>query len=178
MRDQTGMLYVCPLSRLHETVSRTGAGSIVTLITAGTPVTRPASVAADRHLLLSMNDIVEAAPDMTPPGAEHVERLIAFARAWDRARPKVIHCFAGISRSTAAAYIVAAALAPERDEAELAATLRRASPTATPNARLIALADDMLSRRGRMADAIRAIGRGADAFEGVPFELPLAASQR
>lgn len=167
------MLYVCSLARLEETVARTGAGSVVTLLTAGTAVTRPASVAENRHLILSMNDIIEPAPDMTMPGAEHVERLIAFARAWDRRQPKVIHCFAGISRSTAAAYIVASALAPERDPVELAQTLRRQSPTATPNTRLIALADDMLSRGGRMVEAIRGIGRGAEAYEGTPFELPL-----
>lgn len=168
------MLHVCSLARLEETVARTGAGSIVTLLTAGTAVTRPAAVAEDRHLILSMNDIWEPAPDMTMPGAEHVERLIAFARSWDRRQPKVIHCFAGISRSTAAAYIVASALAPERDAVELAQTLRRLSPTATPNPRLIALADDMLSRGGRMVEAIRGIGRGAEAYEGTPFELPLS----
>jgi predicted protein tyrosine phosphatase len=168
------MLHVCSLARLEETVARTGAGSIVTLLTAGTAVTRPFSVAEDRHLILSMNDISEPAPDMTMPGAEHVERLIAFARSWDRRQPKVIHCFAGISRSTAAAYIVASALAPERDAVELAQTLRRLSPTATPNSRLIALADDMLSRRGRMVEAIRGIGRGVEAYEGTPFELPLS----
>jgi predicted protein tyrosine phosphatase len=172
------MIHVCSLAKLHDTVARTGAGSVVTLINASTPVARPDSIAADRHLFLGMNDIVEAAPDMTLPGAEHIERLIAFARAWDRAKPKVIHCYAGISRSTAAAYIVASTLAPERDAVELAQTLRKASPTATPNARLIALADDMLDRKGRMVDAIRAIGRGAEAYEGVPFELPLSASVR
>ena len=69
---------------------------------------------------------------MTPPGEGHVRALLDFARSWDRRAPLVIHCFAGISRSTAAAYSVAAALAPKRDEAELAATLRRLSPSATP----------------------------------------------
>jgi len=173
MRNHATMIHVCSLSRLEETVTRVGAGSVVSLLAAGTALKRPAAIAEDRHLALWMNDIVDAAPDMTPPGAEHVERLIGFARAWDRSRPKVIHCFAGISRSTAAAYIVASALAPGRDEMELARTLRLLSPTATPNARLIAIADDMLSRKGRMVDAIRAIGRGADAYEGVPFALPI-----
>jgi predicted protein tyrosine phosphatase len=167
------MIHVCSLARLEETVARVGAGSVVSLLAGGTVLNRPVSIAEDRHLVLSMNDIVEAAPDMVLPGAEHVERLLTFVRGWDRAKPKVIHCFAGISRSTAAAYITVAALSPERDEAELAQTLRRLSPSATPNARLVAIADDMLSRRGRMVDAIRAIGRGADAFEGVPFELSL-----
>lgn len=87
--------------------------------------------------------------------------------------PLVFHCWAGISRSTAAAYIAACALAPERDEANLALALRQASPSATPNARFVALADDILGRRGRMVDAIRGIGRGAEAMEGTPFMLQL-----
>ena len=90
-----------------------------------------------------------------------------------RESPLVLHCWAGISRSTAAAYIAACALAPDRDEAALALVLREASPSATPNARFIALADDILGRQGRMVDAIRAIGRGAEAMEGTPFMLQL-----
>lgn len=165
------MLFVCPLSRLEETVSLTRAERVVSLLSAGTALTRPASIAPRNHLLLSMHDIAEARPDMTPPGQEHVERLIAFARTWDRTRPTVVHCFAGISRSTAAAYIIAATLVPGRDERELARALRLASASATPNPRLVALADGLLDRQGRMVAAIADIGRGADAFEGMPFEL-------
>jgi predicted protein tyrosine phosphatase len=165
------MLFVCPLSRLEETVERVGAERVVSLLAEGTAMTRPKAVRPEHHLLLSMHDIVDAAPDMTPPGAEHVERLIEFAMQWDRGRPMVVHCYAGISRSTAAAYIVAASLLPNEDEHAIAQALRRASPSATPNQRLVALADDLLGREGRMVAAISAIGRGADAFEGVPFEL-------
>ena len=68
---------------------------------------------------------------------------------------------------------IAAALAPKRDEAELAQTLRALSPSATPNPRLIAVADALLERNGRMIEAIQSIGRGADAFEGTPFELKI-----
>ncbi len=85
----------------------------------------------------------------------------------------MVNCYAGISRSTASAYIIAAALSPQRDEEELAQTLRALSPSATPNPKLISVADDVLGRRGRMVEAIRAIGRGAEAFEGVPFALPI-----
>ena len=92
---------------------------------------------------------------------------------WDRSAPLIVNCYAGISRSTAGAYIIAAALAPKRDELELAETLRRLSPSATPNPRLIALADAMLWRDGRMIAAIASIGRGADAFEGTPFAFSI-----
>lgn len=165
------MIYVCPLSRIEETVLQTGAGHLLSLLSEGTLVTRPRSIAEANHLWLKLHDIAEAQEGMTPPGMDHVAAVLAFARRWDRSRPVVVHCFAGISRSTASAYIMAAALSPQRDEAELAAALRTASPTATPNARLIALADAALGRNGRMIEAIRGIGRGADAFEGIPFRF-------
>jgi predicted protein tyrosine phosphatase len=98
---------------------------------------------------------------------------LRFVHSWDRAAPMLIHCFAGVSRSTAAAYIAACALAPERDELEIARALRAASPTASPNAHLVALADDALGRGGRMKKAIAEIGRGEECSEGVPFTLEL-----
>lgn len=167
------MIHVCSLSKVEETVAKTGAGRLLSLLAAGTEVVRPASITRENHLHLVMHDIAVEQEGMTMPGEEHVVTLLDFARQWDRSRPLVVHCYAGISRSTASAYIIAAALAPKRDEAELAETLRRLSPTATPNPRLIAIADTLLDRRGRMIEAIQAIGRGADAFEGTPFELKI-----
>ncbi|MFE1602226.1 tyrosine phosphatase family protein [Methylobacterium sp. ID0610] len=166
-------LTVCPLSRLPETVASCGARHLVTLVTAGMPVTRPAAIAPDDHLLLGISDITAPLAGHVLPERAHAERLIAFVRAWNRARPLVLHCYAGVSRSPAAAYIAACALLPERDEAELARTLRAASPSATPNARLVAMADAVLGRDGRMVAAIAAIGRGADAYEGETFSLAL-----
>ncbi|NJM30795.1 MAG: hypothetical protein HC855_12470 [Rhizobiales bacterium] len=83
----------------------------------------------------------------------------------------VIHCWAGISRSTASAYMAQCLLHPHADEHALAGELRDASPSATPNALMIAYADQLLGRDGRMVKAIQSIGRGEDAYEGVPFVL-------
>lgn len=167
------MIYVCPLSQVGPVAEKIGARRMVTLLNAGTPVERPASIAENEHLYIAVNDIAEAQNGLTLPGEAHVRSLLAFAQEWDRSAPLLIHCFAGVSRSTASAYIVAAALSPERDEAELAQKLRRLSPSATPNPRLIAVADVILGRQGRMAEAIQSIGRGADCFEGNPFGLEL-----
>lgn len=164
-------LHVSSLSRLHETVAAVGASHVVTLINANTVVERPPSIAPERHLFLGMSDIVVAVDGHILPADDHLTRFLRFVEAWDQAAPLVIHCWAGISRSTAGAYIAACALNPALDEDELAASLRAASPSATPNARLVALADDRLGRSGRMTRAIAAIGRGEDAFEGKPFTL-------
>ena len=166
-------LHVCPLSRLSETVAETGASHLVTLATLGSAVARPAAIRAEHHLRVGFSDIVAPMEGHLPPGEAHVRAVLDFAAAWDRARPLVIHCYAGISRSTAAAYAVACALRPERDEAELAEELRRLAPSATPNRLFVEIADRLLGREGRMSAGVAAIGRGAEAFEGTPFRLAL-----
>ncbi len=167
------LIHVCPLSKVDRVVAQSGATRLVSLLSAGTTMTRPTAITAENHLLLAMNDIAELRDGMTIPGEAHVRRMLDFVQAADCAKPLAINCYAGVSRSTAAAYIVAIALAPSLGEMELAHTLRFLSPSATPNPRLIEVADAILGRQGRMIAAIRAIGRGADAFEGAPFALEI-----
>ena len=164
-------LQVCSLARLSRTVTKINASHVLTLINAQTPVTRPASIPEDRHLYIAMSDIVEPLDGHIIPAEEHVRKLLGFVKAWDRTQPMVIHCYAGVSRSTAAAMITACALDPDRAERDVADLIRARSPTATPNLRLVAVADQMLGREGRMYAAAEKIGRGEDCFEGVPFRL-------
>jgi len=166
-------LYVCSLSKLERTVSSIDPGRLVSLVRLVPEVPSPPSLAPEHHLRLPFHDINEPRDGYVMPGEEHVERLLAFADGWDRAKPMLLHCYAGISRSTAAAYVVACALQPSRSEDEIANELRFASPTATPNSRLVAIADHVLKRQGRMSAAIAEIGRGAEAAEGTPFRLVL-----
>ena len=107
------------------------------------------------------------------PDEPHVAELIEFVRGWDRCAPLVVHCYMGISRSTASAYVSVCALNPQRNEHSIAQALRRASPTATPNIRIVSLADRLLGRDGRMVAAIETIGRGIMADEAAPFRLDL-----
>ena len=167
------MIHVCSLARLHATVDETGARHIVTLLRLLDRVERPAHIAPENHLVLSVDDISTPMEGYSCPGDEHVTRLIEFVSAWDRSAPMVVHCFAGISRSTAGAYVAACAINPTRDEREIAAAIRRASPTAQPNARIVTIADRLLERDGRMISAVEAIGPGAVAMEGRPFRLDI-----
>jgi predicted protein tyrosine phosphatase len=168
-----GRIHVCSLAKVPDMVRRTGARTLVTLIDEGTPVPRPHPITPDRHLLVVISDIVKEMEGHILASDTHVGELLAFVKQWDRTHPMLIHCYAGVSRSTAAAFIAACALSPRRDEHEIAQAIRRHSPTATPNARLVSIADGMLGRDGRMAAAVEKIGRGRDCFEGVPFALDL-----
>jgi predicted protein tyrosine phosphatase len=167
------MIHVCSLARLHETVEDTGARHVVSLIGDEANVLRPHGVAPENHLWLRLHDISSPLDGYIMPGEVHVADLIRFVRGWDRRAPLVMHCYMGISRSTASAYAGVCALNPQRDEASIAQSLRRASPTATPNIRIVTLADRLLGRDGRMVAAIETIGRGIMAEEAAPFRLDL-----
>ena len=71
---------------------------------------------SDNHLILGMDDITETLDGYVVPCDDHVTKLLTFVRAWDRANPLVVHCYAGISRSTAGAFVAACALNPNRNE--------------------------------------------------------------
>jgi predicted protein tyrosine phosphatase len=167
------MILVCPLARLQETVEDSGARHVVSLIGDETRLARPSCIAPENQLWLRPHDISDPLAGYVMPGEEHIADLLDFVRDWDRQAPLVIHCFAGISRSTASAFASVCALNPQRDEASIAQALRRASPTATPNIRIVSLADRLLGRDGRMIAAIETIGRGVMAAEAEPFRLEL-----
>ncbi len=169
-------LVVCSLFDLDATARAHGPREMISLVDKRNDVERPASVDPKRHLSLNINDINTRIEGLQSPEESHIQSLTEFVQAWDRSAPLLIHCWMGISRSTAAAYITALALNPRLGEGNVADELRRRSPSATPNARMVALADALLHRDGRMVSAIKRIGRGAEASRGVPFVLPLEIS--
>ena len=165
------MIIVSPLHVVEELVARRRIGRVLGLL-AGYNEHPDLSelVASSNHLKLTMHDIAMPVEGMAAAGSEQVEELIAFIKGWNRSRPMLVHCWAGVSRSTASAYIAQCMLHPEKSETDLANDLRRLSPPATPNRLIIAHADAILGRNGRMVSAIESIGRGASAFEGNVFE--------
>ena len=167
------MIVVSSLREAQDQIARHGASHVVSILGPETPHRTFDGIEGDRHLKLTFHDIVLVAEGMLAPQTNHLDTLVSFYRTWDREAPMLIHCWAGVSRSTAAAYIAKCIFEPKRDEYEIAWELREASPSATPNLRMIAMADDLLGREGRMQRAIAEIGRGEDAFEGVPFILKL-----
>lgn len=173
-------IFVCPLSKVPAIIDARRPVKVVSLLDPMTPFPNTAHPQLKhktaKHLKVKIHDIAQDALDMVAPGKEHVEEIIGFVSAWDRSAPILIHCYAGISRSTATAFITACVHNPKADEEEIALALRAASPTATPNPRIIAFADASLGRSGRMTRAISAIGHGAprwpDIEEAEPFEMP------
>jgi predicted protein tyrosine phosphatase len=116
------------------------------------------------------------------PTPQDIRELLAFVDGWRRTAPLLIHCRAGVGRSTAAAFVTACALNPRADEKAIALVLRRLAPFARPNEMLVRRADAELVREGRMLAAIEqtrpvrshddSVDVSAPRAEGTPFELP------
>ena len=168
MVRQSATVHVCALRHVPEMVKHIGARHLISAINAYFLPDTPAAISNGRHLKLNMNDIVEAQPDLVLPNTGHVTKLLDFVRSWDQQAPMLIHCYAGLSRSTAAAFIALCALNPRTPEDAIAQALRRSSDTATPNRLFVALADKAMRREGRMIAALDSMGECRRAYECTP----------
>ena len=167
------MIHVCSLAALPETVRLTKASHVLTVMANVEQVARPVSVLPANHLKVSMDDITEEMDGFVAPSEGHIEQVLNFVRGWNRSAPLVVHCYAGISRSTASAFAAACALNPRRDEIAIARQIREASPIASPNRLIVRLADKALGREGRMLRALDEMGPGSMTVEGRPFRIDL-----
>lgn len=168
-------ILVCPLAEVKGAASTNGVQQMISLLSADMTPPAPAGIAARDRLSLSFNDLSEPKEGYRAPSAEDMDALLHFGvQQWRLDAPLLIHCWFGVSRSTAAALIVAAAHNPDVAERELAERLRQTAPFATPNPMMIALADKALGRAGRLVSAVQAIGRGAECASGHLFEFSVA----
>jgi len=117
----------------------------------------------DPHHRIEMhfNDAIEPGPGIELPQAQHVEEILAFGNTFQRdlaARREahlLIHCHAGISRSTAAMTALLMQADPEETEERIFERLVAIRPKAWPNSLMIGFADDLLGRGGRLTAALR-----------------------
>jgi predicted protein tyrosine phosphatase len=166
------MIHVTSLNALNTVTARLQNYDLLTLLSPGHPETDWSTFACARHVRLAFHDIVEPMPGLTLPDRDMMQAVLDFGRDSDPQRLLLIHCWAGISRSGAAAFAIACDRNPGF-ECDIANELRRRAPFVTPNRLMVRLADELLARDGCMVEAIEKIGRGAEAREGEPYELPL-----
>lgn len=166
-------IIVCGLSHLPNLMASRRPSHLVTLLDPASMIETPEGHDPDRHLKLGINDVTGPARGLVAPDETTVSRLLDFGRTWDGQAPMIIHCWAGVSRSTASAFILACDRDPQGDEAALASRMRSLAPHAYPNRRLIALADRLMGREGRMVEAVEAMGENDFLSGGRPFDLPV-----
>ena len=167
------MIVVCGLNAAQGQIDLHGAKSVISILGPETPHRDFSGIDRAQHLRLTFNDINSHAEGLIAPQADDAVRLVEFIQEWDQAAPLLIHCWAGISRSTASAFTALCVLRPDADEMALARELRAAAPSATPNRIITTQVDQLLRRDGRMITAVESIGRGVNAYEGTPFVLTI-----
>lgn len=165
-------IVVCSLQLAPQVAKEKRVSHAISLLDPLNPFPSLHPLSDDAHLKIGMHDIAEMMEGYEAPGAHHVETALGFAKNWNRTAPILVHCWAGVSRSTATAFSIACAANPDADEAEIARTLRAASATASPNLRIVALADEILKRQGRMVAAAESIGKGNLLIGATPFSIP------
>jgi predicted protein tyrosine phosphatase len=171
MMPDEPMIHATPLNRLRHVATDLGEFDLLSMLSPGHDEVDRRDLDCRRHLHLWFHDINEVRPGLVAPDADIVRAIIDFGRHAE-ALPLLVGCWAGISRSSAAVYIMVCDRNPGH-EGPIAQELRRRTALATPNRLMVSIADDLLGRNGRMSAAIDQIGRGADAFEGAPYCMPL-----
>ena len=167
-------IYISSLADMPHLVPQFGVRDLVSIIEPSAQPPTPPGIDPARHHRCPVHDIVEAQPGEVRPEASHIEEVIGFLRTWDGEAPLLIHCHAGVSRSTAVALI--AHVLQTGDPRRSAAALRDASPYAWPNRRIVALADSILGLDGELIEAREDMGPAT--WETDPDDEEAAAASR
>ncbi len=154
------MIYICSLAEMPDHVRDLQPSHLVSLLSSAEQPPTPDGFAPDRHHRVEVNDISAPMVGYVLPQDDHIAQLIGFLESWHGGTPLLVHCFAGISRSTAAA-LIALTFRHDGREEEAALRLRSAAPHAQPNRRMIELADLRLGRDGRLVAALAAMGEAS-----------------
>ena len=112
-----------------------------------------------RRVALRFNDVIAPLPGVTAPTAEDVAVLLEYGREVMAAGPDthlLIHCHAGVSRSTASAALLLAQANPARPAEAIFTEIGRIRPRAWPNLLLLEFGEAALSRTGEIVPAVAA----------------------
>lgn len=155
----TRRLTICGIPELG-TFQNAAVTHVLSILDPGHP--EPADFAAygpHKRLTLRFDDIISPDQGTVLPERHHIEALLEFGKGLaasigDPLEHLLVHCHAGISRSTASMAILLAEARPEADEDSIFAHIRDIRAQAWPNSRMIGMADDLLGRDGRLLAAL------------------------
>lgn len=147
------MLIVSSLAGAPEAFAKQRPGMVISLLSEEEAAPDFPGLAATSHLLLYV-ERESCAETISRAARQRAKQIIDFVSGWNGAGDLLVHCNRGVSRSTAAAFIVLCMREPSASEAGLMKRLRTAAPHADPCPLLVSYADEILARDGRMIDAV------------------------
>ena len=164
-------LTICGLDEIAGHCAQ-GVTHVLSILDPGWPEPEPiCNFELGRRLKLNFHDVIEATPEWIAPEQCDVELLLAFGRNlgdWtgdDGGDPEarelhlLVHCHAGVSRSTAAAILLLAQHHPDRPARDIVGRVIRLRPRAWPNLRMVEIGDALLGRDGEIVAAVRSLYR-------------------
>jgi predicted protein tyrosine phosphatase len=142
----------------------TGASHVLSILDPATPVPEAfGSFGEHEKLELRFDDIIDDTPGLIAPQPMDVERILAFGRDLLAEPPLtahlLVHCHAGISRSTASMALIIAEALPDAPAAVIMERLHSIREKAWPNLRIIEFGDALLGRNGTLVAAASALHR-------------------
>ena len=164
------MIYVSSLFQMPHYVDTLRPGYLVSIIQPEFQPPTPPEIDPDRHHRVAVHDISEPVSGSIHLEDHHMVDLLKFLQSWPANESLLVHCYAGISRSTAVA-LIALTIKSRQTEKESALALRTASPHAQPNRLIISSADRQLGLDGRLIAASEAMDAAKIATEGTLVTL-------
>lgn len=185
-RFDSKKIVVCALADVTDITTNNNASALVSVLQPDLVPQTPAKIQACNHYKMAIDDIEAPFDGLSHARVQQIEELCEFAIDWhagERANDPahgdmIVHCYAGISRSTAAAFVILCALNPTVSETTIARYLRQNAPSANPNRLIVSLGDRVLRRNGQMSKALQSIGRpSVAAYASPPVTLHSNLSQ-
>ena len=150
----TGPIFVCGVHNLEYAINSIKPDSLISVVQESYQPDEKISSKINKHLRISIDDIVDKQLGKVIPTKKNVEILLKFFETMDLNKPTVIHCLAGISRSSACALILRRTQTDIPD-IELVSKFRSLMPHAHPNKLLIEYADSLLNRKGELIASLK-----------------------
>jgi predicted protein tyrosine phosphatase len=151
MQPNLAIHHVCGLDELRL-APLSSADRIVSILDPFAPMPDELRSIDAPVLVLRFDDVSDAS-DAAAPRAAHIRELLAFDAGAHEGERLVVHCTAGISRSTGALAVLLAARHPELTD-EIFAAIRQIRPIAWPNSLVVSLGDELLGRGGALTSAL------------------------
>ena len=141
-----------------------GASHVLSILDPDHPVPEAFGAFGEHEKLeLRFHDIIDETPGLLAPQPAHVEAILALGRDL-LSQPAgtmrlLVHCHAGISRSTASMVLILAQALPDLAAGVVVQRVHSIREKAWPNLRLVEIGDALLGRGGTLVEATHALHR-------------------
>jgi predicted protein tyrosine phosphatase len=156
-------LTICGIEELPDHAERQVSHVLSIIDPDRSPLDAFGSYGEHARLELRFHDIIEDMPGREAPQPHHVEQVLAFGRDIMRepepVRHLLVHCHAGVSRSTAAMTLLLAQAQPHLSAPEVLQQVLAIRAKAWPNLRMLTFGEEQLGRPGEFSGAVGEIYR-------------------